>query len=114
MPCLLNATICNNFLELVHSVAFSRVRVNEPVIFSHRVHLKLGNRFHALLQVCSDRDNSVPLITCIEENPHDETHCLILVFLNICTNERKKMINNSSRLDQRSIMAVAINVFFFA
>ena len=28
MPCLLNATICNNFLELVHSVAFSRVRVN--------------------------------------------------------------------------------------
>ena len=27
MPCLLNATIWNNFLELVHSVAFSRVRV---------------------------------------------------------------------------------------
>ena len=28
MPCLLNATICNNFLELVHSVAYSRVEVN--------------------------------------------------------------------------------------
>ena len=27
--------------------------VNEPVIFSHCVHLKLGHRFHALLKVCS-------------------------------------------------------------
>ena len=32
MPCLLNATVCNNFLELVHSVAFSRVRVNQSLI----------------------------------------------------------------------------------
>ena len=31
MPCLLNATICNNVLELVHSVAFSRVRVNKEL-----------------------------------------------------------------------------------
>ena len=35
--------------------------INEPVIFSHRVHLKLGHRFHALLTVNSDRDNTVPL-----------------------------------------------------
>ena len=27
----------------------------------HHVHLKLGHRFHALLKVCSDRDNTVPL-----------------------------------------------------
>ena len=37
--------------------------INEPVIFSHCVHLnKLGHRFHALLKVCSDRDDIVPLI----------------------------------------------------
>ena len=30
--------------------------INEPVIFIHCVHLKLGHRFHALLKVCSDRD----------------------------------------------------------
>ena len=35
--------------------------INEPVIFSHCVHLKLGHRFHALLKVCSDRDDIVPL-----------------------------------------------------
>ena len=35
--------------------------INEP--FSHCVHLKLGHRFHALLKVCSDRDNTVPLST---------------------------------------------------
>ena len=29
MTCLLNATTCNRFLPLVHSVAFSRVRVNQ-------------------------------------------------------------------------------------
>ena len=34
---------------------------NEPVIFSHCVHLKLGHGFHALLKVCSDRDDTVPL-----------------------------------------------------
>ena len=32
--------------------------INEPVIFSHRVHLKLGHRFHALLKVPSDRDGT--------------------------------------------------------
>ena len=30
-------------------------------MFSHCVHLKLGHRFHALLEVCSDRDDTVPL-----------------------------------------------------
>ena len=35
--------------------------INEPVIFSHCVHLKIGHRFHALLKVCSDRDDIVPL-----------------------------------------------------
>ena len=42
--------------------------INEPVIFSQCVHLKLGHRFHALLKVYSDRDDTVPLnetITCI-------------------------------------------------
>ena len=33
--------------------------INEPVIFSHHVHLKRGHRFHALLKVCSDRDDIV-------------------------------------------------------
>ena len=35
--------------------------INGPVIISHCVHLKLGHRFHALLKVCSDRDDTVPL-----------------------------------------------------
>ena len=35
--------------------------INEPVIFSHCVHLKLGHRFHALLKDCSDRDATAPL-----------------------------------------------------
>ena len=35
--------------------------INEPVIFIHCVVLKLGHRFHALLKVCSDRDDTVPL-----------------------------------------------------
>ena len=34
---------------------------NEPVISSHCVNLKLGHRFHALLKVCADRDNTPPL-----------------------------------------------------
>ena len=34
--------------------------INEPVIFSHCVH-KLGHRFHALLKVYSDCDDSVYL-----------------------------------------------------
>ena len=36
--------------------------INEPVIFSHCVQLKLGHRFHALLNVCSDRDDIAPLM----------------------------------------------------
>ena len=32
------------------------------IIFSHSVHLKLGHRFHTLSEVCSDRDDIVPLI----------------------------------------------------
>ena len=35
--------------------------INEPVIFSHCVHLKLGHGFHVLLKVCSDRDDTAPL-----------------------------------------------------
>ena len=35
--------------------------INEPVIVGHCVRLKLGHRFHALLKVCSDRDDGVPL-----------------------------------------------------
>ena len=35
--------------------------INEPVIFSHCVHFKRGQWFHALLKVCSDRDDIVPL-----------------------------------------------------
>ena len=35
--------------------------INEPVIFSHCVHHKLGHWFHALLKVCCDRDDTVPL-----------------------------------------------------
>ena len=37
--------------------------INEPVIFSHRVNLKLGHRFHALLKVCAGRDYIVPLMS---------------------------------------------------
>ena len=39
--------------------------INEPVFFSRCVHLKLGHRFHALLKVCSDRDDTVPLTILI-------------------------------------------------
>ena len=35
--------------------------INEPVIFSHCVHLKLGHRFYVMLKVSSDRDDIVPL-----------------------------------------------------
>ena len=39
--------------------------MNEPVIFSHCVHLKRGHRFHNLLKVDSDRDDTACLmITC--------------------------------------------------
>ena len=40
--------------------------INQPVIFSHCVHFKLGHRFHALLKVCSDRDDIAPL-TLLEQ-----------------------------------------------
>ena len=40
---------------------YSCCSINEPGIFSHCVHLKLGHRFHALLKVFSDRDDIVPL-----------------------------------------------------
>ena len=36
MTCLLNATTCNRFLPLVHSVAFSRVRVNNGFYSNNR------------------------------------------------------------------------------
>ena len=37
--------------------------INEPVMFISRcVHVELRHRFHALLKVCSDRDDVVPLM----------------------------------------------------
>ena len=41
---------------------YRRCCINEPVIISHCVNLTLGHRFHALLIVCFDRDDIVPLI----------------------------------------------------
>ena len=35
--------------------------INKHLIFSHWVHFKLGQRFHALLKVCSDRHDTAPL-----------------------------------------------------
>ena len=43
--------------------------INEAVMVSHCVHLKLGHRFHALLKVCSDHDDIVPL-RWGTKNPH--------------------------------------------
>ena len=42
--------------------------INEPVIFSHCVYLKLhvGHRFHALSKVCSDCDNTVSSLVHVE------------------------------------------------
>ena len=39
------------------------IHVNEPIIFSHCAHLKLGHRFHALSKVipCSDHDDTARL-----------------------------------------------------
>ena len=37
--------------------------INESVVFSHHVPLKLGPRFHALLKVRYDRDDIAPLRT---------------------------------------------------
>ena len=53
--------------------------INEPVIFSHCVHLKLGSHFHALLKVSSDRDDIVTLrsqsLSCCQQmlQPNDKT-----------------------------------------
>ena len=41
--------------------SYNRCGINEPVIFSHCVHLELGDQFHALFKVCSDLDDTVPL-----------------------------------------------------
>ena len=53
------------WLKLVWYIIRSYYRcccINEPVIFSYSVHLKLGHWFHALLKVCSDHDDTAPLI----------------------------------------------------
>ena len=50
---------------------------------SQCVHLKLGHRFHALLKVCSDRDDSVPLIAytvCVYSDGFDAMILRLLVF----------------------------------
>ena len=51
------------WLKIITNIIRSYYRcccINEPVIFSQCVHLKLGRRFYALLKVCSDRDDIVP------------------------------------------------------
>ena len=48
------------------------------VIFRHGVHLKLGHRFHALLKVCSDREDIVPLI-CQAVSYHHQFNLLVIV-----------------------------------
>ena len=50
------------------------IHVNEPVILSHCVHLKLWHRFHALLNVCSDRDNTIPLISPLDRRNVNSSH----------------------------------------
>ena len=51
--------------------------INEPVIPSHRVHLKLGHRFNALLKVCSDRDDAVPLNSWGSNNSLFKIHTVL-------------------------------------
>ena len=49
------------WLKIIPHMIWSYYRcccINEPVIFSH---LKLGQQFYALLKVCSDHDDIVPL-----------------------------------------------------
>ena len=48
--------------------------INEPVICSHGVYLKLGHRFHALLKVCSDRDDTAPLTSKNDQNGKMANH----------------------------------------
>ena len=53
--------------------------INEPVMFSNSVHLKLGHRFHALLKVCSDCDDIVPLnYSGMLNNGCSDSECLAL------------------------------------
>ena len=40
--------------------------MNEPVIINHFVPLKVGHRFHALLKVFSDRDDTVPFKVSVQ------------------------------------------------
>ena len=56
--------ILTEWLKIITHMIRSYYRcccINEPIFFSHCAHLKLGHRFHALLEVCSDRDDIVPL-----------------------------------------------------
>ena len=45
--------------------------ITEPFIFRHCVHLNLGHRFHVLLKICFDHDDSILLIVL---------HCSICKF----------------------------------
>ena len=47
--------------KLLGLVSLECCCINEPVFFSNCVQRKLWHRFHALLKVCSDRDDIVPL-----------------------------------------------------
>ena len=52
------------WLKIIHHMIRSCYRcccINEPVIFSHFVNLKLGHWFHALSKVCTDSDDTAPL-----------------------------------------------------
>ena len=55
-----------HWLKIIPHMSRSGYRcccINEPVNFSHCVLLKQVHRFHALLKVCTDRDERVPLST---------------------------------------------------
>ena len=47
--------------------------INEPVIFSHCVHIKLGHQFHALLKVCYDCDDIVPFKGLVSQKENYKT-----------------------------------------
>ena len=56
--------------------------INEPVIFSHCVHLKWGHRFHALWEVCSDRVDRGCVGQCIFWSI---THYKVLFLIFFCS-----------------------------
>ena len=87
----ITAAVFKETLEIIPHMIRSYYRyccINEPVIFSHCIHLKLGHRFHALLKVCSDHDYIVPLSYSIQAKLFTEYmfewlyNCLLSTCLN--------------------------------